>query len=130
MIEKIALLGKYIGMAFQIKDDILGVFSDSLTLGKTTNDISEFKQTLLYYYVINSSYKDELLKYYGKKNLSDEDINSVRNIIVSSGSLDKCNKELNNLFNQSIEGIKNMNISDDYKNILFGFVSYLKFRDK
>lgn len=62
-----------LGIAFQIKDDLLGIFSDTSSIGKDCSDISEYKQTLLYYYAINNSkYGDELLKYYGKKDLSSD----------------------------------------------------------
>ena len=38
-----------IGIAFQIKDDIIGIYGDSNYIGKPVNsDISEFKQTILF----------------------------------------------------------------------------------
>ena len=43
--EKLKLMGTYLGIAFQIKDDLLGLYSTSCNMGKTLNDIKEGKQT-------------------------------------------------------------------------------------
>ncbi|NLC48542.1 MAG: 4-hydroxy-3-methylbut-2-enyl diphosphate reductase, partial [Tenericutes bacterium] len=55
-----------LGIAFQIKDDILGIYSSKDILGKSVySDIEEFKQTILYSY-IKTERKDlinDLLKY-------------------------------------------------------------------
>ena len=44
-----------IGIAFQIKDDILGIYANEKNLGKNNSDIKENKQTILYSYVINKT---------------------------------------------------------------------------
>ena len=77
-LEDIKNLGEKIGVAFQIQDDILGIYSN---MGKVIgSDIKEFKQTILYSYTTkNEKYREELLKYYGK-----EDINEVKIKILSS----------------------------------------------
>ena len=65
--------GEKIGIAFQLQDDILGIYSD---MGKVIgSDIKEYKQTLLFSYTMDKKeYKDELLKYYGKKKVEEKDI--------------------------------------------------------
>lgn len=51
-IDKISNILEPLGIAFQIKDDILGIFSNNKTLGKSVySDIEEFKQTILYSYI-------------------------------------------------------------------------------
>ena len=76
--------GEKVGVAFQIQDDILGIYSD---MGKVVgSDIKEFKQTILFSYVMNDdAYKDELLKYYGNEEITDLEINEVRRIFNESG---------------------------------------------
>ncbi len=119
-----------LGVAFQIKDDILGVYSDSNVIGKDTNDISEYKMTILYYYAYRSEYKDELLKIYGKKKITDKDLETVRDIFNKSGSYDKSYRFMNKLFNESKEKINKLNISKEYKDMLYGFINYLEIRNK
>ena len=64
-IKDISLFGEKVGIAFQIQDDILGIYSDEM--GKVIgSDIKEFKQTILYSHISKTNYIDELKKYYGK----------------------------------------------------------------
>ncbi len=118
-----------LGLAFQIKDDILGVFSDKNVIGKDTNDITEYKETILYYYTVNSSYKDKLLKYYGK-NIDEKDLEEVRNIFIESKSLDKATEVMNDLIKKSREELDNIKMNKDIKDILYGFMDYLFYRSK
>jgi geranylgeranyl pyrophosphate synthase len=63
--------GENIGMAFQIQDDILGVFGDEREIGKsTTSDIEENKNTLLITYALEkatTAQRKILTRYYGKR---------------------------------------------------------------
>ena len=118
-----------LGIAFQIKDDIIGVFNDQNVLGKDSDDISEYKETILYYYALNSSYKDSLLKYYGKK-LNKEELDKVKNIFIESKALEKSELMMDNLFNESRNYLDKMNVSKEFKSILYGFMDYLKLREK
>lgn len=121
-----------LGTAFQIKDDILGIFGETKNLGKsTTSDISEYKQTLLYSYVVNNTkYKEELRKYYGKNSLTEKDVKRVKEIFSESGARKYATMTMNKLFNKTREGIlKNHNIPSNYKEILLGLVTFLEIRD-
>lgn len=132
-LPKFESIFKDIGIAFQIKDDIIGIYGDSNFIGKPVNsDISEFKQTILYSYVYNKhkKYLSSLNKYYGKQDLTEKDINAVKQIFIDSGSLEYANKKMNKLFDNSIEQIKNLNLDAKYQNILLGFINYLRFREK
>ena len=125
---EIKKFGEKVGVAFQIQDDILGIYSD---MGKVIgSDIKEFKQTLLYSYVSkNEKYKPELLKYYGKENITEIEINEVRRIFKESGAFDYAKNLMNKLYDESIEIIKNIDwIKDEDKSIIFGFIEYLKGR--
>lgn len=117
-----------LGVAYQIKDDLFGIYGDEKVIGKGSSDISEFKQTILYSYTVNTSYKDELLKYYGNDNL--ESISKVREIFDKSGARDYATGTMEKLFNESIDKINLLNIEDEYKKILLGFCEFLKVRGK
>ena len=121
-----------LGIAFQIKDDILGIFSNNKVLGKpVVSDIEEFKQTILYSYIKlnNKKYYDELIKYYGKK-INKHELLEVQNIIKESGSLEYANKLMNKMFTEVKNNISKISIKKDIKNILLGFISYLELRNK
>ena len=118
-----------LGIAFQIKDDILGIYGSDQLLGKSTSsDIEEFKQTILYSYIkiYKKEYLEELLKYYGKKNKTKE----IQQLFIESGSLEYSSNKMNYLFNKTKENINNLNIRQDIKNILLGFITFLEIREK
>ena len=120
-----------LGIAFQIKDDLLGIFSDTSSIGKDCSDISEYKQTLLYYYAINNSkYGDELLKYYGKKHLNSDDISKVRYIFEKSGAKKYAINMMHEYFVKSKSELNKLELSKNLKSIILGFITYLEYRDK
>jgi (E)-4-hydroxy-3-methyl-but-2-enyl pyrophosphate reductase len=120
-----------IGVIYQIKDDILGIFANEYTLGKSNySDIEEFKQTILYSYIINTDYKNEFLSIYGKKNINNNDILKIRELLIKSGSLDNANNIISDLEYKCLENLDNMEISDSVKDILKGLLIYLNIREK
>lgn len=118
-----------LGVSFQIKDDLLGVYGDEKKLGKSVcSDAEEFKQTILYSYASSTKYRDELLSMYGKKI---SDISSIRSIFDKSGAHDYANKTMDRLFKESMDAILDLDFIDiKFKRILLGFAEYLKVRDK
>jgi len=88
----ISQYGHHAGKAFQITDDILGIFGDEKDLGKTPgDDIREGKGTLLALYALqhaNAADKAFLRQCLGNQNLSNEDFKKCQRIIKSSGALD------------------------------------------
>ena len=117
-----------LGTAYQIKDDLLGIYGDVKDTLKGSSDVSEYKQTILYSYTIRTNYKDDLLNYYGSDDL--EGINKVREIFDKSGARKYAVKTMNRLFDESIGKISLLKIDDKYKKILFGFCEFLKVRGK
>ncbi|MBE6156283.1 MAG: 4-hydroxy-3-methylbut-2-enyl diphosphate reductase [Firmicutes bacterium] len=120
-----------IGIAFQLKDDILGIFAKSETIGKSNlSDIEEFKQTILYSHIINTPYKKDFLKIYGKKNIKEKDLLKIRELLKSSGSYDYAVNYLEKIYNESLSEIDNLDINDFGKDILKGLLIYIKIREK
>ena len=132
-ISKMEEILEPLGIAFQIKDDILGIFSKKEILGKSVySDIEEFKQTILYSYIKieKPEYLDRLLKYYGKQNITDKDHKEIQNILEQSGSLEYANNKMNELFEYSKKHIYHLDINQEVKNILLGLINYLNLRKK
>ena len=120
-----------LGVAFQIKDDLLGIYGDEKHIGKSvTSDVSEYKQTILYAYAINTEYRDELLKYYGK-NISVKEMDKVKEIFDKSGAREYANKTMDKLFKDSFKDILDLDfLSTDKKKLLLGFAEFLKVRSR
>jgi geranylgeranyl diphosphate synthase, type I len=83
-------IGLQIGNGYQLKDDILGIFGDSEVTGKSNqSDINEGKKTMLYHHTTKNLKEDQLTKFnnlYGRKDLTIDEVDSVRNFILGSGA--------------------------------------------
>lgn len=132
-IEEMNSMMKDVGIAFQIQDDILGVFADAAVLGKDVGaDVAEYKQTFLYAYVKENCPKDytELIKYYGKENITEEELEIVRKIFNKSGAYKFTFDKMEHYYNSAKEKLQKADfISDEYKEMLMGFIIYLECRE-
>jgi len=89
--EKIMSVAEPLGIAFQIQDDLLGVFSDPDATGKSRSaDIREGKVTLLAYETIRrlevSATKKSWDKAYGNPVATERQVAEARRIIDESGA--------------------------------------------
>ena len=101
---------KNIGCAFQIQDDILGVFGKQSELGKpVTSDLAEGKKTMLIikaYRFSNSSQKAVLNKILGNKKITQDDVEKVKQILRDTGALSYSKNLANRYANDAIELLK------------------------
>ena len=128
--KDIESFGEKVGIAFQIQDDILGIFNDNI--GKITgSDIKEYKQTLMYYYIQTTPYKDEFNKIYGTNNLSIDNIQKIKDLLIDSKSYEYALNTMNDLYDESIKILDNISwIKKEKKELLRGFVEFLRNRNK
>ncbi len=97
-VDKLIQYGLYLGRAFQIQDDILGMFGLEKDIGKSTlTDLREAKKTLL---ILNAYKKSnfidrKLIKKILRKEKADKtDLRIMRRIITDSGALALAKKEI------------------------------------
>ena len=89
-IDALAKYGFYLGLAFQIRDDLIGITSDELTLGKPVgSDIRQGKLNLFTIFALRNLVNDELsdLLKLMRENVTNSNIIRVREILDSSGAL-------------------------------------------
>lgn len=83
--------GLHVGTAFQIHDDILGLFGDESVTGKAVgNDLREGKKTLLiqYAYRHGNSHEREVIKRALGGTVDDEVLGQVQQIVQNTGGLE------------------------------------------
>lgn len=119
-----------VGKAFQVVDDILGVFGDEKKLGKPVgSDIIEGKQTLLVIKSLekgDSNQKQKLKKLLGKSGISSEEIEEFRRIIKETGALDYSKKLAVNLVSEALQSLEKINFKNrEAKVFLEGIARYI-----
>ena len=118
-----------IGIAFQIQDDIIGIFGDEKKIGKPVgSDIKEGKKTLLIAKAMESgdnSQRKILKDALGNKSINIDDVNRVRDIIVKTGSLEFSINKSRELVTESKKYLNEMKINDEYKNFFYGLADFI-----
>ena len=88
--EVVATLGDFgreIGIAYQLVDDLLGVFGLEEETGKTTlGDLREGKRTVMISYATSTAEWDDIAPLIGKHDLTEEEAASVREVLISCGA--------------------------------------------
>jgi geranylgeranyl diphosphate synthase type I len=91
LLDHLARYGDATGMAFQLRDDVLGVFGDETVTGKSAaDDLREGKRTLLVLRAMRlatESGRATLDDALGRADLDDTSVARCRDIIASSGAL-------------------------------------------
>ena len=118
------------GVAFQIRDDIIGVFGKSEETGKEIKgDLIEGKKTLLVteaYKNGSQDQKEKLDKYLGKEDLTDSEANEVRSIFIDTGSLEYSKEECKSQVEKAKKSLKNLSDKDkESYEFLEGIADYM-----
>lgn len=132
-LETISNLAVPLGIAFQIQDDIIGVFGDEWKTGKPVGaDIKEGKKTLLITEAIkraDDKQKEKLIDLPGNAKINLEEIEEVRSIIIETGSLKYSRKISGELIEVSKKHLKEMEISSQHKEFLNSLADFVVKRE-
>lgn len=130
VIESFGLVGKYMGMAFQIQDDIFDYYSNDV--GKPTgNDIREGKITLPLIYALRNSYEEkfkEMMSIIESQDYSPSNIDTLLSFAKDSGGIEYAEEKKSDYLKQSEDIIKKLSLNQDYKEALELLLFYLKNR--
>jgi geranylgeranyl diphosphate synthase type I len=91
LVASFHLFGEELGMAYQIRDDILGIWGTEESTGKSASDISQRKKTLPVVYGLQNSKgveRERFEKLYSQKSIEGEDITKVMKILDQLGARD------------------------------------------
>ncbi len=106
-----------LGIAFQLRDDVLGLFGDPEKTGKpVTGDIREGKQTVLVALAREraSAPQAELLdRHLGDRELSDTAAAAVRRIITDTGALAECEAMIAASTKEAVAALDGSSVPDE-----------------
>lgn len=118
-------LGHYIGMAFQIIDDILDYQSDDQTLGKPVmNDFRQGIYTLPLIYAMKEN-RQAFIPFIAKKDqLTDNDISAISDLIKQYQGIEKAYDLAGKYTNKALKELEKLP-DGEYKNILYDITASL-----
>ncbi|MFM7491298.1 MAG: polyprenyl synthetase family protein [Actinomycetota bacterium] len=114
--------GLPLGEAFQLRDDLLGVFGDPKITGKPAgDDIREGKRTVLIAITMENadqSQRNTMTSALGNSQLSEDDVAQVQEIIVKTGARDDVEKLITDLTQESISALRQSPIDEKIRSVL------------
>lgn len=123
-----------VGIAFQIRDDVLGIFGDEAKTGKPVgSDIAEGKMTLLVHTALERataaqrSALDTILRKGAA--LTEEDIAQFREVMDATGARAAMQQQMHTLIDTACGALDDMTIAADAKAFLRGVAEYVRMRD-
>lgn len=123
--------GKPLGLAFQLRDDILGIFGDAELTGKPVgDDIREGKYTLLIAeaYENTSDANRVMLDRSGNEALSQDEVEQIIQLVDSSGAREKVEKEIGSLYEDALIAIESFDLNNDVKEYAVLLANYVCWR--
>ena len=109
--------GLPLGEAFQLRDDILGVFGDPEVTGKPAgDDLREGKRTVLIAIACERADKtqsQQIRENLGDQHLQIDGVNTLREIIENTGALTYTENLIGELLNRAIDSLNNPDLNPD-----------------
>jgi geranylgeranyl pyrophosphate synthase len=133
MPAELEIVADDLGVLFQTGDDLIGIFGDMSLSGKSNyGDIVQGKKTLpIWFAYERASIEDKqtLDKLVGKKDINEDEIGTVREIVKKSGAYDYTHEFMASYASKIKSDLAKVDIPEELRRFLNGFVDYLGERD-
>jgi geranylgeranyl diphosphate synthase, type I len=113
LLPQLSRYGLPLGDAFQMRDDVMGVFGDTAVTGKPVGgDLLEGKPTPLLARAVTAATPAQLavLDRVGAADLDADDIAEIQQVIVDTGALDELEAAIMRLSDEAIEALASIDI--------------------
>jgi geranylgeranyl diphosphate synthase type I len=117
LIDSLSAYGLPLGEAFQLRDDLLGVFGDPTVTGKPAgDDLREGKRTVLVAHAVDHASPVQLAEFerlFGRPDLGDDEIQLLREILQDSRSVQACEDLISERTAEAMEALERSPIQDE-----------------
>lgn len=114
-IARLRAVGLPLGVAFQLRDDVLGVFGDPAVTGKPAgDDLREGKRTVLLALALrraDAQQRATVEDCVGRPDLSDEDIDRLRTILHATGAVEEHERLITDQLEEGLAALQAADVS-------------------
>ncbi|HTQ80873.1 MAG TPA: polyprenyl synthetase family protein [Thermoanaerobaculia bacterium] len=131
-LAELARFGSALGEAFQLQDDLLGMFGDAATVGKPVGaDLTEGKFTFLIFHALKAADPAErqaLTHALGRPDLTLKEVARVREILVATGARARVEGMVEERLEQARQALAGLRLAEPGRTFMAGLIDYLKER--
>jgi geranylgeranyl diphosphate synthase type I len=123
VVQHYADFGKYLGLAFQIWDDYLGIWGDPEVIGKSsTSDIQQKKKSYPITYALSHAEETQvkrLLAVYAQPKIDEQDVANVMGVLDLANAQEKTKALVEDYFAKAMNALDAVGLGDneDYQNL-------------
>ena len=124
--------GYLLGLAFQIQDDVLGIWGDEGRVGKTANDVAQRKKSLPVVYGFQYAGNDDrelLARVYQAYSVTPEDVDRVVAALERSGTKERSQKLAAGFYDEGMAALQNSGLNEAQLGDLVSVADFLIHRD-
>jgi octaprenyl-diphosphate synthase len=132
IVEKMRLFGEYVGIAFQIKDDLLDYQSDGLIGKPKGNDLKERKLTLPIIYALQKASlkeRSKILSDIKRNNKNKQKVQQIIDFAIQKGGIEYSHQKMMEYKDKAIDLLKDFP-DNEAKDSLKDLVNYVVIRKK
>jgi len=132
LLGPLSAYGLPLGDAFQMRDDVLGVYGDAAITGKpVADDLREGKPTPLMALSCAAATPAQvaLLDRVGAPDITDAEIADIQQVIIDTGALDKLEAHITMLTEQALAALTTMPLTAEAKDELRQLAGYVSWRE-
>jgi geranylgeranyl diphosphate synthase type I len=132
LLEQLSGYGLPLGDAFQMRDDVLGVYGDTVVTGKpVADDLREGKPTPLMALACAAASPSQaaVLDRVGAADLADGEIADIQQVIIDTGALRSLEDHITSLTDQALAALPAMALTEEARTELTLLAGYVSWRD-
>ena len=131
--ETFSAFGVPLGEAFQLRDDLLGVFGDPVVTGKPVgDDLREGKLTPLVAAAVSGAVQTdhlEALARIGEPDLGPDDVDAIRTALVETGAVEEVETAIARRVADALDALDGADITPEAKGALVELARFVAWRD-